>query len=105
MPLFLRARFIVAGLACALACQAVSQTEQRPSYKDLYNAAGDIVMDPTGVDASLSPKITHGDVRRAMKKVADWEIKRSESKFTQDWTYAPLYSGLLAASATLSDTK
>jgi rhamnogalacturonyl hydrolase YesR len=33
-----------------------------------------------------------------MTKVADWSLRHFETRFTQDWTYVPLYSGLLAAS-------
>lgn len=74
--------------------------QERPSGKALRDAAGDVSENPGKIDSTLSPAITHKDVRRAMKKVADWQLKNAEGKFTQDWTYAPLYSGLLATSAT-----
>ena len=95
-------------LAAALACPvsvAQQTTTTRPSSKELHDAAGDVAANPGPLDTSLSPAFTHKDVRRAMKKVADWQVAHSESKFTQDWTYAPLYSGLLAASHTLDDRK
>src|SRR5204863_9215021 len=88
-----------------LTCAASGQTPQRPSSQELHDAAGDIASDPGGIDTSLSASITHKDVRAAMKKVADWELAHMGPKFTQDWTYAPLYSGLLAASQTLGDQK
>jgi rhamnogalacturonyl hydrolase YesR len=78
---------------------------QRPSAKTLHDAAGDIAADPGPIDTSLSPALTSRAVRRAMKKVADWELAHSQAKFTQDWTYAPLYSGLLATSRTLKNRK
>lgn len=87
------------------ACSAQLFGPQRPSSKELHDAAGDVASNPGPLDTSLSPALTHRDVQRAMKKVADWELAHSESKFTQDWTYAPLYSGLLAASRTLNDPK
>lgn len=68
-------------------------------------AAGDTVADPGPIDSSLSPKLTPRDVQAAMKKVADWQLAHSEAKFDQDWTYAPLYSGLLATSAVTHDRK
>lgn len=40
-----------------------------------------------------------------MRKVADWQISSSEQKYNQDWTYAPLYLGLLATSATTGDPR
>ena len=44
----------------------------------------------------LSGKLTHRDVRRAMRKVANWQLNRAESDFDQDWTYAALYAGFMA---------
>lgn len=93
------------GSVLLLACSAFSQTPQRPSGQELHDAAGDVATDPGTIDTSLSPNFTHKDVRTAMKKVADWELGHMGSKFTRDWTYAPLYSGLLAASRTLGDPK
>ena len=84
---------------------AAAQTNPRPSSQELHDAAGDIASDPGSIDTSLSPRFTHKDVRAALKKVADWELAHMGSRFTQDWTYAPLYSGLLAASQTLGERK
>jgi len=89
----------------ALSLGAQTTSPERPSAKILHDAAGDTSDNPGKIDTSLSPKIAHKDVRAAMKKVADWELGHSEAIFTQDWTYAPLYSGLLAASATTGDAK
>jgi len=36
-----------------------------------------------------------------MRKVGDWELKRARENFDQDWTFAALYAGFMAASATL----
>ena len=79
--------------------------EQRPSGNVLHDAAGDVSQNPGKIDSTLSPAITYKEVRRAMKKVADWQLQNAEGKFTQDWTYAPLYSGLLVTSATTGDSK
>ncbi|MDE1161889.1 MAG: glycoside hydrolase family 88 protein [Acidobacteriaceae bacterium] len=67
-------------------------------------AAGDQDADASG-PAKLSSKLNHADVQRAMKLVADWQLKQSEGKWNQDWTYAPLYLGLLAASETTKDSR
>ena len=40
-----------------------------------------------------------------MKKVADWQVKVAEPNFNQQWTFAALYDGLLAASKTTGDPK
>lgn len=84
---------------------AQTAQRERPENASLRTAAGDTSDNPGRIDATLSPRIARKDVRRAMKKVADWEVAHSEALFTQDWTYAPLYSGLLAASATTGDPK
>ncbi|HEX4156754.1 MAG TPA: glycoside hydrolase family 88 protein [Acidobacteriaceae bacterium] len=113
MPARSRQNLLHSGLAALLitlsintVCAAqTASTTPRPSAKELHDAAGDIAANPGAIDASLSPALTHRDVRRTMKKVADWELAHAQSKFTQDWTYAPLYSGLLAASHTLNDRR
>lgn len=95
------------SIGCAAAAQTSTTpttTTQRPSAKILHDAAGDIATNPGPLDTSLSPALTHRAVRRAMHKVADWQLAHSQSQFTQDWTYAPLYSGLLAASHTLHNS-
>ena len=37
-------------------------------------------------------------MRKAMRKVADWQVRTGESRFSMDWTFAALYDGLMAAS-------
>ena len=86
--------------------QTQNQTQpQRPSSKELHDAAGDIASNPGPIDTSLSPKLARADVRKAMQKVADWSLVNEQPHFTQDWTYAPLYTGLLEASKTLNDKR
>src|SRR5579864_7179339 len=66
---FGRGAFPVAGvclLSVALGARAKTQTPtQRPSAKELHDAAGDIATDPGPIDTSLSPKLTRADVRKA----------------------------------------
>jgi len=51
--------------------------------------------------AHLSPKLRRQAIAKAMRKVGDWELKRARENFDQDWTFAALYAGFMAASATL----
>lgn len=51
----------------------------------------------------LSARLTTKDIDKAMRKVGDWELQRSRSYFSQDWTFAALYAGFMAASKTLPD--
>jgi unsaturated rhamnogalacturonyl hydrolase len=55
--------------------------------------------------AHLSPALRKKDIARAMRKVGDWELQRSRQYFDQDWTFAALYAGFMAASKSLPDSK
>jgi unsaturated rhamnogalacturonyl hydrolase len=109
MRMFGRGVFPVVGvcvLSVALSASAQqAQSPERPSAKELHDAAGDIASDPGPIDTSLSPNLTRADVRKVMKKVADWSLEHQQPHFTQDWTSAPLYTGLLEASKTLGDKR
>ncbi|HLH07736.1 MAG TPA: glycoside hydrolase family 88 protein [Terriglobales bacterium] len=48
--------------------------------------------------ARLSPELKASAVKKAIKKVAGWELARSQRYFNQDWTFAALYTGFMAAS-------
>jgi rhamnogalacturonyl hydrolase YesR len=83
--------------------RAFAQTSQM-SAKELADAAraeaaheGD-APDQASPPAHLSPSLKPTAVKIAMEKVADWELARSQPYFNQDWTYAALYTGFMAAS-------
>jgi unsaturated rhamnogalacturonyl hydrolase len=68
-------------------------------------SAGDSPDDPGPLATDLSPALTHAAIRKAAQKVADWQLARAEPIFNQQWTYAALYDGLLAASKTSGDPR
>jgi unsaturated rhamnogalacturonyl hydrolase len=68
-------------------------------------AAGDSPDDPGPLAADLSPELTRNAVEKAARKVADWELGHAQSKFNQQWTFAALYAGLLAASNLTGDLR
>jgi unsaturated rhamnogalacturonyl hydrolase len=68
-------------------------------------SAGDSPDDPGPLATDLSPSLTHAAIRKAAQKVADWQLARAEPIFNQQWTYAALYDGLLAASKTTGDLR
>ena len=68
-------------------------------------SAGDSPDDPGPLATDLSPALTHAAIRKAAQKVADWQLARAEPIFNQQWTYAALYDGLLAASKTTADPR
>ncbi len=58
-----------------------------------------------GPKAKLSGAIRPRAVRRAMRKVGNWELKRARPYFGQDWTWGTLYAGFMAASRALHDRR
>lgn len=69
------------------------------------DAAGDAPDNPGPLATNLSSAIKPKAISAAMKKVADWELTVAEPSFNQQWTFAALYDGLLAASSTTGDAK
>jgi unsaturated rhamnogalacturonyl hydrolase len=68
-------------------------------------SAGDSPDEPGPLATDLSPALTHAAIRKSAQKVADWQLARAEPVFNQQWTYAALYDGLLAASKTTGDPR
>ena len=68
-------------------------------------ASGDSPDDPGPLATDLSPALTHAAIRQAVRKVAEWQLARSERSFNQQWTYAALYDGMLAASKATGDPR
>lgn len=68
-------------------------------------ASGDSPDNPGPLATDLSPALTHTAIRQAVRKVADWQLARSEQRFNQQWTYAALYDGMLAASKATGDSR
>jgi unsaturated rhamnogalacturonyl hydrolase len=56
---------------------------------------GDTLSTP-GPLAHLSPKLSHRDLAKAMKLVADWQLGRMPAEPQTDWTWAALYDGFMA---------
>jgi rhamnogalacturonyl hydrolase YesR len=68
-------------------------------------ASGDAPDNPGPLATDLSFDIKPKAIDAAMKKVADWQVAVAEPKFNQQWTFAALYDGLLAASKATGDAK
>lgn len=103
----------VLALAGSAGMTASPQVAQ-PTTPELQNAAqlsverasaGDSPDDPGPLGTDLSPALTHAALHKAAQKVADWQLARAEPVFNQQWTYAALYDGLLAASKTTGDPR
>jgi unsaturated rhamnogalacturonyl hydrolase len=93
-------------LAASLLCSASAQTSKpQRLYEKIVADAGNTPKDPGPQATGLSSALTHKQIQQAMKLVADWQIQQAATKVNQDWTYAPLYLGLLATSTTTGDAK
>jgi unsaturated rhamnogalacturonyl hydrolase len=77
----------------------------RPAYAKIVADAGDTPKEAASLATGLPSALTKNEIQRTMKIVADWQIKQVVTKGNQDWTYAPLYLGLLATSKTTGDAK
>jgi rhamnogalacturonyl hydrolase YesR len=53
----------------------------------------------------LSPRLKRSDVRKALRKVADWQLDRARPNFNKDWTYAALYAGFMAVPASVAGSR
>ena len=84
---------------------AIAQTAKHDAGSIEREAAGTTPADPGPLATGLSPKLHSKDIQKAMRKGADWQLSAAESKFNRQWTFATLYDGLLAASATTGDPK
>ena len=68
-------------------------------------ASGDSPDNPGPLATDISPAFTHAAIRKAARKVADWQLAHAQDNFNQQWTFAALYDGLLAASKTTGDPR
>ncbi len=96
---------LLCGAGVGLRGQEQPQTPAKSAGQLEREAAGSSPADPGPLATDLSAKLESRDIRRAMVKVADWQLRESEAKFNRGWTFATLYDGLLAASQTTGDPK
>lgn len=73
--------------------------------KDNSRHFGDDPDDPGPLAKDLSYSIKPAAVGKAMRKVADWQLERSQPYFDRIWTWSVMYVGFLAASDSLGDEK
>ena len=100
-----------AWIAAVIAMLLVGNQSVRPSaaqntnttQKDTY--VGDASDDPGPLAKDISGALKPQAIRQVIRKVADWQLSRAQSHFNQDWTYAALYRGLIAASRATGDGK
>jgi unsaturated rhamnogalacturonyl hydrolase len=93
-------------LAAAFLTGSVASAQNPPSPATVERqAAGDQPDDPGPLATNLSPKLKRPAILKAMKAVADWQLKEAESRYNIQWTFAALYDGMLAASRVTGDSR
>lgn len=90
---------VAARQAKAAAHKAKNATSKGRTDRE---TAGDTPANPPAL-AHLSPAFKLKDIKAAVRKVGDWEMTKSRSNFNQQWTFAALYAGYMAAAKTLPD--
>jgi unsaturated rhamnogalacturonyl hydrolase len=86
------------GLFVAVASAQPSDPARLPVVGDQPEVALPLATD-------ISPSLNSAEVKKAIRKVADWQLNRVRDQYTTDWTMAALYTGFMAASATTGDVK
>ncbi|MGB7546976.1 MAG: glycoside hydrolase family 88 protein [Terracidiphilus sp.] len=94
----------LAGLVFVPVCTAGLRAQMPPPAAQA-DSSGDDAANPGPLARDLSPALTPRAIRKAMRKMADWQLRTGESRFSTDWTYAALYDGLLAASRATGDKR
>jgi lysophospholipase L1-like esterase len=84
---------------------SLSPEETAIIQKDTSRHFGDAPENPGPKATNLSSAMKPQAIEVAMRKVADWQLSRSEPYFDRIWTWSVLYSGFLAASTTLHDPR
>lgn len=116
MRVGISAGLVAAGVCCCGVWQQMALAQQ-VSYKNATPARlagiakdnsrhfGDDPDDAGPIATDLSASLDPAAVGKAMRKVGDWQMARSEQYFDRIWTWSVLYSGFMAASDSLGDTK
>jgi unsaturated rhamnogalacturonyl hydrolase len=73
--------------------------------KDTSRHFGDAPLDAGPYASDLSPALEAKAIDKALRKVADWQLARSQAHWDRIWTSSVMYVGFLAASEATGDPK
>jgi len=85
--------------------QTPTPAQQAAIDRDIALHFGDAPADPGPLATDLSPVVTASNIDKATRKVADWQLARSQPSFDRTWTWSVLYTGFMAASESTGDPK
>ncbi len=100
--------FARSGVALALLAASLGSTTlvaQQAVPMDQRAKPGSSPDDPGPLATDLSPAVKSSAIKAAVKKVADWQLTQIVNTPSQDWTYATMYAGFMAASDLLKDDR
>lgn len=99
----------LAGCALAPASQSAyplpTPVMQAIVDKDTRRHFGDAPADGGPLATDLSAALQPAAIERALRKVADWQLARTQQHIDRIWTSAVLYTGFMAASDATGDAK
>jgi rhamnogalacturonyl hydrolase YesR len=73
--------------------------------KDTNRHFGDAPANPGPLATDLSSALEPAAIDKALRKVADWQLARSQPHFDRIWTSSVMYAGFMAASQATGDAK
>ena len=73
--------------------------------KDTSRHFGDAPQDGGPLATDLSPALTPAAIDKALRKVADWQLARSQPFLDRIWTSSVMYTGFMAASDATGDPR
>jgi rhamnogalacturonyl hydrolase YesR len=103
---------LVMAAMLALALPALAQQYPLPTAamqaivdKDTSRHFGDAPANPGPLATDLSSALEPAAIDKALRKVADWQLARSQPYFDRIWTSSVMYAGFMAASQATGDAK
>jgi rhamnogalacturonyl hydrolase YesR len=103
---------LVLAAMLAMALPALAQNYPLPTPamqaivdKDTSRHFGDAPANPGPLATDLSAALEPAAIDKALRKVADWQLARSQPHFDRIWTSSVMYTGFMAASQATGDAK
>jgi unsaturated rhamnogalacturonyl hydrolase len=96
---------VLSAICTCPATRATNRSDSKQNLAQQKSYIGDAPAAALPLATDLSPALNTKAIDKAVRKVGDWELRRSEKHFRQDWTYAVLYAGFMAAANALPDRK
>jgi unsaturated rhamnogalacturonyl hydrolase len=97
-------RVLIVGVALIFSITSLACLNGQTAPRTPETGSGDTLDNPPPL-ANLSGDLNASAITVAMRKVGDWELERSRANFSQDWTFAALYTGFMAAAKSVPEAR